>query len=374
MNEALDQMKMMQQSMPADMGGMQKSMPQIFEAYFNLLYSLVSQTSKYELLLGCGSKGVRLDQIITPVQDTSLEKLFSTPVSSTKGLSSYLPSRGALRMVSALDYGLMMEFAEEFLGEVIEAIPTDSFDMKKLMDMGKQWNNVYDGSFAMDFALPGKSFMSGSAIYRPKDKEAALKLMLGAADLLKDSGLFELYESMGFQMDFDFKANARKYKNYDIHRTTLDFELKDMPPEMTRMIDAMYGDMKVETAIVDKWMVCSFGTQPIEEIIDAVKSGRHKNADSLFAEKIFPPGGIYYIDYNFGLLFKAMAKMMEAGMPAGQGAMFNPFANFPTDAKPMAFAAYFGKKKMRINAFVPIDLIKSFADMASGMQGGRPGM
>ncbi len=340
----------------------QPAMPgagRILEAEMIAALQIARQVRRVDMEVAPSSKGLRIESRVSTIDPAPVG-----PPRDAAKFARLIPGGGAMRMAFSGDMSGMVKWMETEAGPVFDAIQLKADQRKAIAEMMRESAKAMGDGWAFGMSLKPETGLSYA--FAVRDAEAYLALMEKMSALVRTSGIDKFYESLGMKMEVDFRRNARKAGDVPIHVFLFNIETTDT--RQAEMLKKFMGDGNFEIAIVDGYAVYGTGKGKVEELVAAVKAGKHEKAEPMAGEKDFGPGARLYVDYDFAALVAGMTPE-NLGPQAGEKekSEFKKLQDALGEAPPVSIAAFRESYGYRVGFFVPGGLLEAFGRLRAGV-------
>ncbi len=345
-------------------------MARVIEAEMRESVSIARQIRTLQFTLDFPKEGMRADSALVPVANTNLAAFLNAPVDPyPERLMNLLPGQGAARV----GYSMNAKALETFAQKEVEGLATEMKLTKEETDPINEWvrsmMGAMQGGWAMEMMVPGKPMMTGSFACEVEDPAKALSMFEEVQKMYQSGPMANLLKAQGQSMKFQFTRDARRYKDVSVAEGKLEIKMETLPEEQQKMMKSMFGDMKMEVAVVGNNLVYTMRDEPVDGLIDAAKAGKNPGAKPLRAQGVFPAGANIYADFGVGAAIQLVSQMMKTMLPAEESAKLEGVAKKTEGAPPITGALYFYPGQTRGGLNVPSELITTLGKAIQEAEG-----
>jgi len=336
----------------------------IMEAELRLLLSIGSQIDAMKVAIEPSNGSIKMSEVIEPVKGSRLAALFKAPSirDFNPDLQVGVLSGGAID----IEYCLRNPKAIStfFIGEckaLFEAMQLDEERVDPYIEYLNSWMNIMGGTVC-ESILTGSSKKLGAAYLADVTDEAAtLEKFRNLQADMTELGIFDLYESMGIPMSFEFKENVREHAGVKIHQLKENLSLESLSVEERVMMESMLGDLTCDIAIYKGTLLCSMGEEKLENMMDQMKDS---NAPPLplTARLVSPEGGFCYADIDVG----KCVSFINAIIP-NTADTFGPLVEILTGADPITIFSSCHNGRLETLSEIPGGLLVRIAQVGQMM-------
>jgi len=191
---------------------------QITERWKRLTAFAAKQVREVSLSLKLNEDSVEIRARVTAPEGTDLAAFFAAQPAETTDLVKYLPPEAVTAIAAKLDAAKFRPLLAAVLGAA--GAELDPKDQQKILTLafGTSQTGEFAAALAGDAAHPGVQTLQIGRIANADTFRSGVKESL---DWVMQSGLRGLVQKAGGKVSFDYKANARQYKDVPIDQLTV---------------------------------------------------------------------------------------------------------------------------------------------------------
>jgi len=305
----------------------QETIAKVMDMYIGLLETLMKEVKSFTIAVKPGPDVLFIKETIAAVPGTNTAAmLIADPQAGEKNeLLGYLKNGAAMNFAMKKN----KPFLEKYVAAVTHLMGTLSGQSISDEDMTTIRNltaNAIDsigksavGTLAGD--TEGKSMFDMDYVIEVADADKFNKLIDGALEMLKTSGILDFYKGIGIEMDFTLMRNTETYKGVPIDSAKLTMKSTEPNAPMGQMIDLMYGGgFDYRWGITDGLCTMAIGGDvdaKVHKLIDLVKAGGPKEICSEVKDalEMLPKAekADFFVTYNYVRLIKMVGRIMPMG-------------------------------------------------------------
>jgi len=356
----------------------------VMDMYAALLDTIMKEVQSFTLAIKPSPDVLFIKETIAAVPDTEIALMLVADAAASK----------ENELLGYLEDGAAMNFAAKMNKPFWEKATIKSMDLLGTMagqsvsddDIAQMKQLMADSMDAMGESLAGtlsvdtkrKSLFAIKYVLAVNDAGKFNKMVDDSVELLKTTGILDLYKNLGIEMDYTIKQGAETYKGVSIDSAKLVMQSTEPNSPPGQMIEAMYGDgFDYRWGIVDGLCAIAMGgdvDSAVHELIDLVKAGGSKEICSEVKDalQMLPDAGKadFFVTYNYVRMLK-MAGGMMSGMGLGDTGVTMPQIDVPSKSN-INIAGKIGNGNLVVDIAVPkqhlSELVTAFMMLQQQMQ------
>jgi hypothetical protein len=345
--EGLDAAKEITKTMPQNQPGN----PEVFfDMYIEMLKTMLKETRYISLSITPTPELCKFDISYASLPGTDTAKmLVKNPDTTPNKLLGYLQDGTAMNFAGKINAPFWKAYNNKMIDLFLSLDPTLAEDAEKSKTLVARMFDAMGSNMAGSMSInaddkPPFAYTYIFDLNDPKEYNRIFDESILFWNRISESFL----EKMGMKMAFSVNRNMETYKGVSIDSAFMSIMFTDpnMPAEVTKMMDDIYGDgFTYKFATIDKLFVCAVGSgadSKIRTLIDQVKSGDPTalQSETAAALECFDNAASaeMFGTYNYIRLFDMMKSYMPAANPDGP-----PMPSFDVDVPTSSNLAFVTK-------------------------------
>ena len=276
-----------------------QSMTKILEAELIFLLSVAEQCEVAEVVLAPKGGSLQINETFVPKAGTALAALVNAPAVNKVNPKLQAGVLGEGMILFDFHYAnldALATFVAIETEKLMKQLKVEDVDTASIVSNMKKWMGIYGGTGCQLVDFGDEDEMQVRYVMEVRDEASVLEVLKNMpADM---APFLKLYESMGVAMTMEFKENASKAGEVNVHQLMVKMDCSAMPAAQQEQMKEMgLENMVYDLAITDGMMFYSAPGE-MATLIKKVKEG--DAATRLKARSVYPEGGFYYFDLDMG--------------------------------------------------------------------------
>jgi len=301
----------------------------VMDMYIGILEAIMEQVDSLNVALKPTPDVLLIKETIAAVPGSdAAAMLVADPQAPAKNeLLGYLENGAGMNFAMKMNKPLWKKFTASMM-DLLGTIGGQNLSAEDMASMNKLIADAMDsmgGSLAGTFAFNKEagSLFEMNYVVSVADADKFNKMLDDSADMLKKTGLLDVYKGLGIEMDYTMQRNVGTYQGISIDSARLTMKSTEPNSPPGQMIDAMYGKgFDYRWGMVNDLCAVSIGGDvdaKVHKLIDLVKAGGPKEICSEVQEALKVLPNAEKADFLATYNYVRMLKMIGGMMPMGPG-------------------------------------------------------